>query len=72
MALAENGEPVSRTPHANTSELAMSPDGSRLYLVWYDYQTAGGANGGGVYFRYRDGGGWHPSLDQGPVSLSDS
>jgi hypothetical protein len=71
VAFADNGEPVSKTPHANTSEIAMSPDGSRLYLVWYDYQTAGGESGGGVYFRYRDAGGWHPSLDQGPVSLSD-
>ena len=70
IALADNGERVSYTAHANLSELALSPDGSRVYLTWYDFVNAQDQGLGEVYFRYRDTGGWHPALDQPPINIS--
>ena len=72
IALADNGERVSYTAHASLNEMALSPDGSRVYLVWYDFINAAEQGFGEVYFRYRDAGGWHPALDQPPVNISAS
>ena len=72
ITLADNGERVSYTAHASLSELALSPDGGRVYLVWFDFVNAQDQGLGEVYFRYRDAAGWHPALDQPPVNISGS
>ena len=71
-AAANESERVSYTANANLSELALSPDGERVYLVWSDFLNAEGQEVGEIYFRYRDAGGWHPRLDQAPVNISAS
>ncbi len=69
---ADNGTQVSNTAHANLSAMALSPDGGRVYLIWYDFLNAQEEGLGEVYFRYYDGGGWHPALDQAAINISSS